>query len=168
MSNVTLILGIIFLAITSAPGSLQNTSTAEERARWTEITHKLENDLLDYDLDKRGEWAVNRLSDVHDIHVALCPKFLFEFNEMKYPYAHALRRQFMLASAAFVIENPTNADHRNQENRTAQNLTAVGSVLKAYRSILQKKPSATYKLLDDLLNRQKDGKLAEYVKKKCP
>ena len=44
----------------------QKTSTLEERARWVEITHKLEAAPLDEDTNKQGEWALKRLMDVHD------------------------------------------------------------------------------------------------------
>jgi len=38
-----------------------------------EITHKLESNPLDESVNTGGEWALNRLSDAHDIHVPLCP-----------------------------------------------------------------------------------------------
>ncbi len=156
---------LVFLA--KQAGLAQATSTLEERARWVEITHRLESNPLDQDLDKQGEWAVNRLSEVHDVHVRLCAGFLYEFNEMKYLYSHALRRQFMLASAAFMIQNPSRTDEPGPDSRRAKDLAAVESVLRAYSSILQRKPDARYKLLDDLLDKETQGKLADYVKKRC-
>ena len=73
-------------------------------------------------MNKDGEWALNRLSDAHDIHVPLCPPLLSEFNGMKYAYAHTITRQYMLASAAFIIENPGRAG-----DTKAMNLAAVES-----------------------------------------
>ena len=54
----------------------QGTSTPEERARWAEITHKLESNPLDESVNKDGEAALNRLGNAHDIHVPLCPALL--------------------------------------------------------------------------------------------
>src|SRR5438132_11666119 len=84
----------------------QGTSTPEERARWVEITHKLESNPLDESANKDGESALNRLSNVHDIHVPLCPARLGQFNDAKYKYRHEITRQYMLASGSLIIENP--------------------------------------------------------------
>jgi hypothetical protein len=100
-------LAIGFLCVAVAQrAAAQGTSTSEERARWAEITHKLESNPLDDRVNKDGEWALNRLSDAHDIHVPLCPALLGEFNDAKYKYRHEVTRQYMLASGAFIIENP--------------------------------------------------------------
>jgi carboxypeptidase Q len=140
----------------------QATSTPEERKQWVEITHKLESAPLDDSVNKQGETAFKRLSDVHDVHVLLCPALLSEFNGMKYAYSHTITRQYMLASGAFQIENPDKA-----ADASATNLAAVESVLKTYQSILQQKPDAKAKGLDDLLKKQSQGKLKDSVQKQC-
>jgi hypothetical protein len=65
-------LSILLASATSA----QATSTPEERSRWAEISHKLESHPLDHSVNKDGEWAFNRLGEVHDIHVPLCAALL--------------------------------------------------------------------------------------------
>ncbi len=60
--------------------------------QWVEVTHKLESAPLDDSVNKQGEAAFKRLSDVHDVHVLLCPALLSEFNGMKYAYAHTITR----------------------------------------------------------------------------
>ncbi len=142
--------------------SAQGTSTAEERARWAEITHKLESNPLDESVNKDGEWALNRLSDAHDIHVPLCLALLGEFNDAKYKYRHEITRQYMLASGAFLIENPAKAG-----DVAAMNVAAVESVLKVYSAILQQKPDAKWKPLDELLKKQSQGKLDDALRKQC-
>jgi hypothetical protein len=140
----------------------QDTSTPEERAQWAAITHQLESSPLDDSVNKQGEAAFKRLSDVHDVHVLLCPALLGEFNGMKYVYAHTITRQYMLASGAFQIENPDKA-----ADTKATNLAAVESVLKTYSAILQQKPDAKSKTLDDLAKKQNQGKLKDSLKQ-CP
>ncbi len=140
----------------------QDTSTPEERAQWVEVTHKLESAPLDDSVNKQGEAAFKRLSDVHDVHVLLCPALLTEFNGMKYAYSHTITRQYMLASGAFQIENPDKA-----ADTKATNLAAVESVLKTYQTILKQKPDAKAKPLDDLLKKQSQGKLNDALKQ-CP
>ena len=158
---LTLVLSFPSLGIAEKM-SAQGTSTPEERARWAEITHKLESNPLDESVNKDGEWALNRLSDAHDIHVPLCPALLGEFNDAKYKYRHAVTRQYMLASGAFLIENPAKAG-----DVAAMNVAAVGSVLKLYSAILQQKPDAKWKPLDELLKKQSQGKLDDALRKQC-
>ena len=152
----------IFPTASSERVSAQGTSTPEERTRWAEITHKLESNPLDESVNKDGEWALNRLSDAHDIHVPLCPALLGEFNDAKYKYRHEITRQYMLASGAFLIENPAKAG-----DVAAMNVAAVGSVLKVYSAILQQKPDAKWKPLDELLKKQSQGKLDDALRKQC-
>jgi hypothetical protein len=142
--------------------SAQDTSTSDERARWVEITHKLETAPLNDSVNQQGEAALKRLSDVHDVHVPLCPALLGEFNDSKYKYRHEVTRQYMLASGAFIIENPDKA-----ADTRAMNLAAMGSVLKVYSAILQQKQDAKWKSLDDLLKKQTQGKLEDGLPKEC-
>ena len=155
-----LLSGLFMLMVQNVPA--QETSTPEERMQWVEVTHKLESSPLDDSVNKQGEAAFKRLSDVHDVHVLLCPALLSEFNGMKYVYAHTITRQYMLASGAFQIENPDKA-----ADAKATALAAVESVLKTYQAILKQKPDAKAKPLDDLLKKQNQGKLQDSLKK-CP
>src|SRR5216684_4151305 len=150
-----LVLALAVFSVTSTrKAAAQGTSTPEERARWAEITHKLESNPLDESVNKDGEWALNRLSDAHDIHVPLCPALLAEFDDAKYKYRHEITRQYMLASGAFLIENPAKAG-----DVAAMNVAAVESVLKVYTAVLQQKSDAKWKPFDDLLKKQSQGKL---------
>ena len=166
MRNRYLALGWILvvgvLSALTATSAAQETSTPEERKQWVEVTHKLESSPLDDSVNKQGDAALKRLSDVHDVHVLLCPALLTEFNGMKYAYAHTITRQYLLASGAFQIENPDKA-----ADAKATNLAAVESVLKTYQAILKQKPDAKAKQLDDLLKKQSQGKLNEALKQ-CP
>ena len=142
--------------------SAQDSSTPEERAQWIQVKRSLEGSPLDADVDRQGEAALNRLMAVHDIHVPLCQALFNEFRSMKYAYAHAITRQYMIASAVFMIENPDKASDTN-----AMNLAAVESTLKSYQAILQQKPDAKAKSLEDLLKKQSQGKLPDALQKQC-
>ncbi len=154
------VVAIVSIVFTTA--SAQDTSTPEERTQWAEVTHKLENSPLDDSANKQGEAAFKRMSDAHDFHVLLCPALLTEFNGMKYAYAHTITRQYMMASGAFQIENPDKA-----ADGKATALAGVESALKTYQNILQQKPDAKAKPLDDLLKKQSQGKLKDALKQ-CP
>jgi len=152
----------VFLVTSTRKAVAQGTSTPEERARWAEITHKLESNPLDESVNKDGEAALNALGNAHDIHVPLCPALLGEFNDPKYKYRHEITRQYMLASGAFLIENPAKAG-----DVAAMNVAAVESALKVYSAILQQKPDAKWKPFDDLLKKQSQGKLDDTLRKQC-
>jgi hypothetical protein len=157
------ILSFCFLYTSLSPcATAQTTSTPEERASWAAVSHKLESNPLDDAINKEGESATDRLAQVHDIHIALCQSLFTQFSGMTYKYRHQVVRQYMLASGAFAIENP---DKASDGFATAQ--AAVESVLKFYSAILQQKPDAKVKLLDDLLKQQSKGKLADAVHKQC-
>jgi hypothetical protein len=150
----------VWLFISGA--SAQDTSTPAERAQWVGITQRLESAPLDDNVNQQGEAVFKRLSDVHDVHVLLCTALLTEFNGMKYMYSHTITRQYMLASATFQIENPDKA-----ADMKATTLAAVQSVLKTYQAILTQKPDAKAKPLDDLMKKQSQGKLKDFLKQ-CP
>jgi hypothetical protein len=117
---------------------------------------------LDESVNKEEDWALKRLMYVHDIHIPLCATLLGEFNDSKYKYGNEVTRQYMLVSGAFLIENPAKASDSN-----AMNVAGVKSVLKVYNGILQQKSDAQSKVLDDLLNKQSQGKLEDVLRKQC-
>jgi hypothetical protein len=156
------LLVVTIISIVSTTASGQDTSTPEERKQWADVTHKLESSPLDDSVNKQGDSAFKRMSDVHDFHVLLCPALLSEFNGMKYAYSHTITRQYMMASGAFQIENPDKA-----ADAKATALAAVESVLKTYQAILSQKPDAKSRPLDDLLKKQSQGKLKDALKQ-CP
>jgi hypothetical protein len=160
-ATLTLLFGILLLGF--SPGLFaQANSTPEERARWVELSHKLETDPLDGALNKEAEKAVKRLIEVHDVHVALCGSVFTDLNASKSKYSGQITRQYLLASAAFVIENPEKAAESGLVN-----LYAVQSVLKVYGAILQKKSDSRSPSLDAFLKDQDAGTLEASVRKKC-
>jgi len=135
-------------------------STQEERERFLEITHLLEKDPLNAGLTNDREWALLWLIQAPDIHSELCSDTLDGFmKEKKYPYHGEILRQLTFAGAAFTIENPEKAN-----DRLAQLVAAVEGALNAYSAILRKRPEARSKSLDELLQKQEQGQLQEFVR----
>ncbi|MFZ0820139.1 MAG: hypothetical protein WAM91_08715 [Candidatus Acidiferrales bacterium] len=152
----------LFGLLAARATSAQETSTPEERARWVQITRRLEANPLDKDAIKDGEWAVKRVMEVRDVHVTLCADTMGYVENKKYKYNGNLLRQYLLGSAAFVVENPDKAS-----DSTATNVAAMQSVLKIYAAIAQKEPKARLERMDMLLGIHGDEMLAAYVKKRC-
>jgi hypothetical protein len=149
----------------SISGAAQNTpargpSTPEERAREVAITRKLEAAPLDNSLSAEREWALKWLIQIPDITVGLCTSVMGkDFLKTKYKYSSNLLVQFTLSSAAFIIEHPDQAG-----DKVAIYTAGEEGLLKAYAAILKDNPKAKWKALDEPVEKQGQGRLAEYVR----
>lgn len=133
-------------------------STPEDRQRLVAVAHKLEAAPLDPALASERQWAVVFAISAPDVHVRMCPMLLGDLRRPKYKYRSQISEQLLISSAAFLIEHPEQAD-----NYRAQSIAGMEGVLKAYSAIIKADPQATAKSLDDLLEKQREGKLAETV-----
>ncbi len=155
---IVLILGTCVIG-TCQQQAQRGPSTQEERERFIAIAHKMEAAPLDPSLRKEREWALLWLVQIPDITAEVCTAPLGDFMKKKYKYSPEIITQLTFSSGAFVIEHPGQS-----KDLPAQRLAAVEGALKAYKSILQAKPDAKSKSLDELLDKQHDGKLADHVK----
>jgi hypothetical protein len=136
-------------------------STPQERQRFLALTRKLEQNPLDKSLYEEKSWAKQWLEDVPDINVNICAPLLFglDFVREQHKYMPQLSYQATFASAVYIIEHPD-----RKGDTTAHYIAGVESALKAYSAILKSEPGAKSKALDDLLEKQKQGKLADFVR----
>jgi hypothetical protein len=136
-------------------------STAQERQRFIALTRKLEQSPLDKSLYQEKAWAKQWLEDIPDINVTICAPVLFgaDFIREQNKYTPQLSYQATFASAVYIIEHPD-----KKGDTTAQYLAGVESALKAYSALVKSDPEAKSKTLDDLLEKQKQGKLADFVR----
>lgn len=133
-------------------------STHQDRQRLVAIAHKFESSPLDPALAPERSWAVNFVVAATDIHVKICSTLLGDLRRPKYKYKSEIGEQLLISSAAFLIEHPEQVnDYR------AQSVGGMEGVLKAYASIIKADPQATAKSLDVLLEKQRQGKLADAV-----
>jgi hypothetical protein len=156
---VWLMLLSLGLVAAAQSGEKRGPSTPAERERFITIVHKLEQAPLDKGLKKDREWALVWLIQVPDVSVNVCLAPLGDRKEEKYKYEPEIFGQFTLSMGAFLIEHPEKA-----KDQDAQFLAGVESALKAYKAILESKPEAKSKGLDDLLEKQSQGKLADFVR----
>lgn len=133
-------------------------STPEDRQRLVAIAHKLEAAPLDPALGPERAWGVNFAIAAPDIHARMCPGLLADLRRPRYKYRSQISDQLLLSSAAFLIEHP---DQTNDYR--AQSVSGMEGVLKAYSAIIEADPQATAKSLDALLEKQRQGKLADAV-----
>ena len=142
------------------PKPKRGPSTAEERQRFVTLTHKLEQKPLDKSLYKEKAWAKQWLEDVPDVNVNICAPIFFgmDFVAEQNQYAAQLSYQATFGSAVFVMEHPD-----KKGDTSAQFVAGVESALKSYSAIVKNDPDAASKALDGLLEKQKQGKLADFV-----
>ena len=133
-------------------------STLEDRQRLVAIAHKLEAAPLDPALASERDWAVKWVIAAPDVHVRICTNLLADLRRPKYKYRSEISDQLLISSAAFLIEHPDQA-----ENYQAQSVGGMEGVLKAYSAIIKAEPQATAKSLDALLEKQRQGRLADAV-----
>lgn len=132
--------------------------TPEDRQRLVAIAHKLEAAPLDPALAPEREWALKWTVAAPDVHVRICTNLLADLRRPRYKYRSEMSDQLLISSAAFLIEHPDQA-----ENYRAQSIGGMEGVLKAYLAILKSDPQATAKSLDALLEKQREGKLADAI-----
>jgi hypothetical protein len=159
--QVSLILLLLSLVSFAQDEPKRAPSTKEERQRFLALTRKLEQNPLDKSLYAEKTWAKKWLEDVPDINVNICAPLLFgmEFVAEQNKYTPQLSYQATFGSAAYIIEHPDKAGDMD-----AQFLAGVESALKSYNAIVKSQPDAKSKSLDALLEKQKQGKLAEFVR----
>ncbi len=157
-----LFLILSFLSVANAQDEpKRGPSTPEERKRFVALTRKLEVTPLDKSLYPEKIWAKTWLDAVPDINVTVCAPIVFgvDFISEQNKYTPQLSYQVTFASAVFIIEHPDKAN-----DTLAQYTAGVESALKSYKAILKSEPDAKSKELDDLLQKQSQGKLADFVR----
>ncbi len=156
-SSILLLAFALFVSASATAG--RGPSTEEERQRVVAITHKLEISPLDQTLFPERDWAQQWLLDVPDVRIRTCTGLLAQLRRPPYQFRPELWAQLRLASAVFIIEHPDQAG-----DRLAESLAGMQSVLKAYSMIVKVNADARSKFLDDLLEKQSQGKLTDFVR----
>ncbi|HEY6250611.1 MAG TPA: hypothetical protein VI685_11675 [Candidatus Angelobacter sp.] len=134
-------------------------STPEERKRFVALVEKLEKSPLDHSLRPDVFWAERWLNDIPDINVSVCPAPLGRFVDENYKYAGQISVQFAFGMAAYLIQHPDKV-----ADRSAQYLAGVQEALRTYKSILKSEPRAQSAALDQLVAKEAEGTLSDFVR----
>ena len=155
-----LVIGFMFLfGASSAYAQKRGPSTPEERKRAVEMATFLETNPLGKEAKNYRAALLFFLAEVPDITIKLCTNVLGESKLIKGDYEAELVGQLAFSQSKFIIENPDKA----QED-AAVFLGGVDGVLRTWKAIKAAKPKAKFPLMDELLQKQESGTLAEYVK----
>ena len=163
--NLMLVLALTLVGCGSSAFAQRGPSTPEERQRAVEMVTFLETKPLAKEAKDYRKSLLFFLAAVPDITVVLCSDVLGESKRLKGDYESELFSQLMYSQAKFLIENPAKA-----QDYPAVNLAGVEGVLRTWQAIKAEKPKAKYPLLEELLQKQQAGALADHVKegmKRC-
>lgn len=155
--NLMLVLTLALLCCSSS--AQRGPSTPEERKRAVEMATFLETKPLAKEAKDYRATLLLFLIDVPDISIKLCSGILGESKQLKGDYDSELVTQLGFSQAKFIIENPDKA-----QDDAAVYLAGVEGVLRTWQSIKATKPKAKFPLLDELLQKQQGGSLAEHVR----
>ena len=146
--------------VAATPSRAQSAAEANYPA-WAALSHKLEANPLDPQLNRDAELAVQEIRASSDFHTPLCNSFFSFFSKLSataYPYQPQVYHLYTLGSATYRIET-------GKTDAYGTNLYAFTSVLKGYSSILAKDPAARDKTMDELLVTDLKGKLPDMLGK---
>jgi len=155
-----LILLFPLLVSTRVRAEERGPSTAEERAKVIDLTHKLETDPLNPQAEEWRVWLAKWIDEVPDVVVPICPPLLPQLLRSNRNYAHELAMQIVYSSTAFIVEHP-----RQQVDQQAVFQAGVDGMLKSYQALLKAKPKARWYFLDSLIDMRDKGTLKEYLRK---
>lgn len=152
------LIGLCFVSSASAQQK-RGVSTAEERKSAVQMVNFLESQPFAKEAKDYRASLLYFLAEVPDISVTLCTNVFGESKKFKGDYDAELTGQLAYSQAKFIIENPDKA-----KDDSAVYLAGVEGVLRTWESIKKEKPKAKFKLMDELLEKQKAGALADFVK----
>jgi len=133
-------------------------SSPADRARFVSVVHWLEENPVQPRGQPDRDWAIQWLTEAPDVTVNICLDSVGGLND-SYAHNSEIAIQYMLAIGVFLIQHPEGANDPN-----AQQVAGVAGALRAYRSILRTQPNPRSRILDGLLDTERRGGLADYIR----
>jgi hypothetical protein len=135
-------------------------STPEDRAQAVRYAHELEANPLSDDAASKRKWLVEWYDKVPDITVVVCD-LLGPFPEGEHPFMSEVLGQMIFSNGAFQIEHPDLVG-----DKAAVQTAGLEGALKVDSAFDKAMPQGRVPFLDELLEKQSQGHLSEYVKAK--
>lgn len=144
--------------LSSAAFAAPKSSTVRERIKFVRVARNLEMKPLAFDAVKQRQWATEFIVRKPDLHLELCDGVLkAPLQDANLNYSNQLSMQFMVSSAAFMLQHPKVTDPVKIQ------LAGIEGTLRAYQSILKVDKTAHFDFLDQLARQDKQGGLETYV-----
>ncbi len=156
---VSSIVVVLLLAAHCVRAGGRGPSTPEERAYARKIAADLEANPLGKRAKEERKAMLVFIIQIPDVSVTVCDEVVGPLIDSSYTYRSELMTQTMISAAVFVFDHPGEAN-----NEPAKQLAGVRGMLRAYRSILEKRPRAHSDFLDRLFAMDAKGSLERWVK----
>jgi hypothetical protein len=158
LSIVVVALLAALLLGSAAAWAKRKPSTPEDRAQAVKFAHELEANPLSEDAVSKRKWLIEWYEKVPDITVVVCD-LLGPLPENDHPLMPLVLSQMLFSNGAFQIEHPDSAG-----DQVAVQTAGVEGALKVYEVLVKAIPQGRLPFLDELLKKQSQGQLLEYVK----
>lgn len=155
-----LFLSLLTIAALSSAvfASPRASSSVHDRVKFVRVARNLELKPLAFDSIQKRQWATQFLVKAPDLHLELCPSVLTApLQSADLNYNSQLSLQFMVSSAAYMIQHPQIKDPVKIQT------AGIEGTLKAYQSILKVDKTARFAFLDHLVQQNSQGELESYV-----
>jgi hypothetical protein len=162
LRNISLLAFVVALGCYASFAYAQDkrgASTPEERKRAVETATFLEKNPVAKEAKDLRASLLRYLIEAPDITIKLCMNAFGPSKRFKGDYEAELMAQLTFSQAKFIIENPDKAP-----DDAAVYLAGVEGVLRTWQAIKAVKPKAKFEVMEELLQKQQAGTLAEYVK----
>jgi len=161
MSKYKRFLAVVFVflcCVCSAKAQNKPPSTPEQKKQAVEMVTFLESNPFAKEAKDYRRTLFLFLVEAPDITIKLCTNVLGESKQLKGDYETEVVNHLMFSQAKFIIENPDKA-----QDDAAVYVAAVEGVLRTWQAVKTAKPKAKFALMDELVEKQKAGTLAEHV-----
>lgn len=159
---------LVFCGAFAAPALAEGArgpSTAEENARIVQLAAAADKDPLAVMTSADGRWFEKWADDVPDYQFG--PDngaFWMMSGAARGDLKRALRFHHTLSTAAFQVQHQIHDPRSNREQFEAKTLAGVEGLLRAYESLLAKRPENRSEQLDQAIVLRDKGQLAAFVK----
>lgn len=142
-------------------------STAEERAKFIELTGMLERDPLNEDAEATRQWLRKWTIEVPEIRFHVCSELLKDGLGENYPYYREINLQTVLSGAVFTLEHQD-----KMRDDVGAYIAGVEGSLRMYEALVKSRPDARSAFLDGVMAMRDRGELADHIAavaiEKCP
>ena len=150
--------GLLAISFAGVTGAAPAQAVAEsDSQKFVRITRFLEAHPLQDESKELHGWLIDWATKSPDVVVDVCD-ILGPIPKETVPYGSNLLTQYMFGNAAFQIEYPDKKD-----SALDVQLAGIESLLRSYVSLLAIDAKARIPYFDDLLERQKNGSLREFM-----
>jgi len=161
----TLLVPVVLIA---AAASLlkadQNVLTPEVRARIQRIAQASDKDPLATMASADGKWLMKWMDDVADYQFGPDKGAFWAMNAAKGDMRKVLQFHHGASTAAYQVEHQILDPRKKAEDAEAVALAGLEGLLRAYESLLPKRPENRSEKMDEALASRNKGELAAFLK----